>query len=75
MGLDMGGSAAGDGSVATVANRRRLDIAADRRARSTPLGNGEESSFHSRLVRHDFVEDRDVTVMMDGSAAQVPRLF
>jgi hypothetical protein len=41
----MGGSAAGDGSVATVANRRRLDIAADRRARSTPLGNGEESSF------------------------------
>jgi hypothetical protein len=53
MGLDMGGSSAGDGSVATVTNRRRLDIAADRRARSTPLGHGEQGCFSSTSVGVD----------------------
>jgi hypothetical protein len=81
----MVGTFAGGGSLPVLTNRRRLDIEGNCRARSTLLGGGEQSLFapiggrsrrcRRRALRHDSVEDRDVTVIMDGSPAQAPRLF
>jgi hypothetical protein len=81
----MVGTPPAKGALRAFAQRRRLDIEGNCRARSTLLDGGEQRFLRSlqrwsrqcrrRPVSHDFVEDRDVTVIMDGSRAQAPRLF